>query len=242
MRATRGGSLFPRLGRSNRAQESTITNPGSIVARRGERALPLRRALLLQRVSRLRCLIRSPLFLRAQGNLPMARNGGAKTASPAKRKGSPASITYIPDGQKLKKIKVPGQKNPEVFLVDKGPLEGLPGTKIQEALMSMPNGGKVGAKPVSKGFRRAAGAAKAFGVPPKGWTVDEWVKPMSLERRKALRDKEMERRKAARAAMSPEEKKAKQNRRRSAKAAAGKVKRISPDKMKSVVKKIKSTD
>ncbi len=142
------------------------------------------------------------------------------------------------DDKKLKVIRVPGGKT-ERFLVDKGPLEGLPGTKIQVALESMPNGGRVGAKPVSEGFRRSAASAKAFGVPPKGVKVQEW-KLMSPEKRATMRKAEVERKRKARASRSPEEKKAKENRRRSAKAAAEKVRHVGSDHMKRVAKKVKT--
>ncbi len=136
----------------------------------------------------------------------------------------PGETTVIPKGKKLKEIHVPGGTT-ESFLVDKGPMEGLAGPKLREALQRMPNGGRRGAKPVSAGFRRAAQSAKAFGVPTKGVKVKDW-KRMTHQERGKLRAAEVKRKKKARDSRSPEEKKAKERRRRSGKAAAAKVKRV----------------
>jgi hypothetical protein len=113
----------------------------------------------------------------------------------------------------------------KTFRVSKGPLHDLAGPEIQEALSKMPNGGRLGGAPISPKFAAAAAAAKVYGVPPKGITVEAW-KSMTATERSEKRAEDRERRKIAKVSMSPEQKKAKQKRRRSAKLGASKVKRV----------------
>lgn len=149
----------------------------------------------------------------------------ARSGSPQRRSRSQkASDLPAPGGKKEKEIRLPDGTF-KTFEVPKGPLHGLAGPEIQKALSKMPNGGRMGGKPVSPKFKAAAAAAKAYGVPPKGITVKEW-KNMSHADRLKKRSEDKKRRKKARRSLSPEQKKEKQKRRRSAKEAASKVKRV----------------
>ena len=143
--------------------------------------------------------------------------------SPPQRKAKKHNVS-VPGSKIEREIRLPDGTF-KTFEVSKGPLHGLAGPEIQKALSKMPNGGRVGGKPVSPGFKASAASAKAYGVPPKGVSVVTW-KNLSHAKRAKKRKEEQKRRKKVRRSLSDEDKKLKQKRRRSSKAGAAKVKRV----------------